>query len=68
MCKLCRHIQKVSIKTLLKPKRLNNPKIITHIETYENISVNAVVDIYDNSLIDSLANAMKYYITFKIWK
>ena len=66
-CNLSGYVQKVCIETLLNSEISNNPKIETsHIETYENTTVNTIVDIYDDSLPDSSADAKKYCITVKI--
>ncbi|GBM03696.1 hypothetical protein AVEN_134922-1 [Araneus ventricosus] len=61
------HVQKVCIKTLLNANRSNSPKLATnHVKTYQDIGVNAIVDIYDNRTSESAADAMKYFISVKI--
>ncbi|GBN82633.1 hypothetical protein AVEN_102646-1 [Araneus ventricosus] len=66
-CKSTRHVQKVCIKTLLNTNRSNSPKLGTnHVKMYQDIGVNAIVDIYDNRTSESAADAMKYFISVKI--
>ena len=63
-CSVCSSIQIVRIKTFLNFKRPNSPKIVkSRIEAYENIALNRIVDICDESLINSSPYVKKYYIT-----
>ncbi|GBN85876.1 Uncharacterized protein K02A2.6 [Araneus ventricosus] len=66
-CKSTGHVQKVCIKTLLNANRTDSPKLATnHVKMYQDISVYAIVDIYDNRTSESAADAMKYFISIKI--
>ncbi|GBM66735.1 Uncharacterized protein K02A2.6 [Araneus ventricosus] len=66
-CKSTGHVQNVCIKTLLNANRSNSPKLATnYAKTYQDIGVNAIVDIYDNRTSESAADAMKYFISVKI--
>ncbi|GBM87412.1 Uncharacterized protein K02A2.6 [Araneus ventricosus] len=66
-CKSTGHVQKVCIKPLLNANRSNSPKLATnHVKMYQDIFVNAIVDIYDNRTSESAADAMKYFILVKI--
>ncbi|GBM15769.1 hypothetical protein AVEN_262929-1 [Araneus ventricosus] len=66
-CKSTGQARKVCIKTLLNANRSNSPKLATnHVETYEDIGVNAIFDVYDNRTSESAAYATKYFISDKI--
>ncbi|GBN29581.1 hypothetical protein AVEN_119820-1 [Araneus ventricosus] len=66
-CKSTGHVQKVCIKTLLNANISNSPKLATnHVKMYQDIGVNAIVDIYNNRTSESAADAMKYFISVKI--
>lgn len=69
-CRSCHsvgHVQKVCIRTLLNSQRSSSPKISTNnIKTYENTTVNMIVDIFDNRGSDAAPDAKKYFTSVKI--
>lgn len=57
------HVQKVCIKTFINAKRSHSPNISNNkIKTFENTSIKMIVDIYDNHISDSAADAKKYIL------
>ncbi|GBO15598.1 Retrovirus-related Pol polyprotein from transposon 17.6 [Araneus ventricosus] len=65
-CKSTGHVQKVCIKTILNANRSNGPNLANHVKTYQDIGVNAIVNIYDNRTSESAEDATKYFISVKI--
>ncbi|GBM71318.1 Acid-sensing ion channel 3 [Araneus ventricosus] len=65
-CKSTGHVQKVCIKTILNANISNSPNLANHVKMYQDIGVNAIVDIYDNRTSESAEDATKYFISVKI--
>ncbi|GBM64739.1 hypothetical protein AVEN_129109-1 [Araneus ventricosus] len=61
------HVQKVCIKTVLNAKSSNSPKLASnHVKTYQDIGVNATINICDNPTSEFAAHAAKHFISVKI--